>query len=243
MSSPPEPTGGGQVVHAGRETSTVKPAHLQALKQLGLMGALDAYVKVRSGDLGEALGMSQQSASNTLVALEEAGLLERQMGSRGQSVRVSAAGVEVLRKEYTDYHSIFDRPSRVVVKGTVIMGLGEGKYYLGQEGYLRQFREPLGFPPKHGTLNLSLDSDGMNQLARLREAADLVAAGFEEEGRTFGAVKCVPCTIRGVVAAVIIPLRTHHRNVMELISEQHLRDRFGLGDGDEVEVVVEIPWG
>jgi riboflavin kinase len=165
------------------------------------------------------------------------------MGSRGQSVRVSEAGVEVLRREYTEYHTLFDRPSKVIVKGTVMTGLGEGKYYIGQEGYLRQFSELLGFPPMHGTLNLSLDGDGMNQLARLREAADMVAAGFEEEGRTFGAVKCVPCKVRGVEAAVIIPIRTHHRNVMELISEHHLRDRFGLEDGDEVEVVVETPRG
>jgi len=35
-------------------------------------------------------------------------------------------------------------------------GLGEGKYYIGQEGYLRQFRELLGFPPMHGTLSHEL---------------------------------------------------------------------------------------
>ena len=83
----------------------------------------------------------------------------------------------------------------------------------------------------------------LHLLVQLRDDCGALLEGCEKDGRTFGAVKCVKCTIKGLPAAVIIPMRTHHSGVMELIAEANLRDRFGLEDGDEVEVEVEMGRG
>ena len=40
-----------------------------ALRKLALMGALDDYVSISSRELGEALEMSQQSASKRILEL------------------------------------------------------------------------------------------------------------------------------------------------------------------------------
>ena len=235
--SPPEPSCGSGPV--AQPSSSLKPNALMALKHLGLMGAIGSYVAVRSAELGDVMGVSQQSASNLLMALEDMGMVERQMGSRGQKVKITAEGAHVLRREHNDFHEIFERDPITVITGTVVTGLGEGKYYVGHEGYRARFLDVLGFAPEHGTLNLALDEDGMHQLVRLRDSAGGLVEGFTMDGRTFGDVKCIPCRIRESPAAIIIPVRTHHRDVMEVVSTHRLRDEYGLSDGDLVEVVIE----
>jgi riboflavin kinase len=41
-----------------------------------------------------------------------------------------------------------------------------------------------------------------------------------------------------VDCAVIIPLRSHYSDTVELISKSNLRTRLGLSDGDSVELSV-----
>ena len=212
---------------------------LAVLKELGMMGATEGFVPLRSAELGRRLGRSQQTASNRLLALANGGLLVRQMGSRGQRVRLTDRGREVLRREYGDYELIFRRPSTLAIRGTVRTGLGEGRYYIDQPGYRNQFKKLLGFSPRYGTLNLFLEREEAERFSRLGALGGLLLEEFEKDGRTFGGVRCFPCRIKDARAAVILPLRTHHRDVMELIAHENLRQRFGLSDGDEVEVLVE----
>ena len=101
-------------------------------------------------------------------------------------------------------------------------------------------RELLGFEPYPGTLNVALEGPEAAKLAELRAREGLLVAGFEDEGRTFGAVKCFPAQLLGVDAAAILPLRGHHEGVLEVIAPVNLRDKLGLQDGSEVAIEVAL---
>jgi len=45
---------------------------------------------------------------------------------------------------------------------------------------------------------------------------------------------------KGVECAVILPIRTHHTDILEVISKELLRNRLGIADGDTVALDVEL---
>lgn len=55
--------------------------------------------------------------------------------------------MDVLRTQYHAYRRIFEGPAKLTVSGHVASGLGEGRYYLSQPGYVVQFTERLGYAP------------------------------------------------------------------------------------------------
>ena len=214
---------------------------IETLKQLALMNATKRAVKICSKDLAERINQSVQTAARKLKELEEKGLIERVMRKDGQYVIITERGRELLYREYLDYKKIFEDMGKLVVKGRVISGLGEGKYYVSLEGYRKQFIEKLGFDPFPGTLNLKLSRDQVILRARMDEEEGILIKGFRTEDRTFGNVKAFKCSVNGVRGAVIIPERTHYsKDVLEIIAPVNLRERLNLKDGDEVEVEVEL---
>lgn len=206
---------------------------IPTLKALALRGASADFVQVSTQDLGKELGVSQQTASNRLNALLGEGLIARKLGTRGQSIKLTKEGMARLRKEYADYHSIFKEKPSLRIRGKVSTGLGEGEYYLKQAEYKDQFSSKLGFVPYEGTLNLKVSEDDYQKLGMVHSDA-IEITGFKAEGRTFGAASCIPVKIKDVDCAIVIPKRTHHSDVIEVISSVYLRKRFGLKDGDEV---------
>jgi len=214
---------------------------VDTLKHIALLGGADAYVALSSRELGRALGVSQQSASQRILELLEADLIVRDLAVRKQRVRLSPKGVEVLRREHADYRRIFELgEGGLHVHGTVTSGLGEGAFYMKQRGYKEQFRRKLGFEPYEGTLNLRVSGADLSTLDILREEDGILIEGFSDGGRTFGGAKCFLATVNGADACVIVPLRTHHTDNIELIARAHLRSKLGLADGDLVDVQVRI---
>ncbi|MDR0778421.1 MAG: DUF120 domain-containing protein, partial [Methanomassiliicoccaceae archaeon] len=71
-----------------------------ALRKIALLGGMDNYVAVSSRELGEALGMSQQSASKRILELLDAKYLVRDLGARRQRIKITDAAVDELRREY-----------------------------------------------------------------------------------------------------------------------------------------------
>jgi riboflavin kinase len=61
---------------------------------------------------------------------------------------------------------------------------------------------------------------------------------FEQEGRKFGGVKILKARLREENVGIVIPERTHYENVLEIISTEHLRAKYGLKDGDKIKVVI-----
>jgi riboflavin kinase len=218
------------------------PDHLQALKALAELGAGQGFVDTRSGELGEKLGLSQQTASRRLLELEEAGLVQRRTGPRGQAVRLSAKGLDALRRELEDLKALVGGPTgeALTFRGKVKTGLGEGRYYMSRRGYQEAMKRLLGFAPWPGTLNVVLAGSEAEKLAELRARDGLLVPEFQDEGRTFGAVKCFRASVGGEDAGVVLPLRGHHADVLEVVAPIQLRERLGLKDGDEVAVEVTL---
>ena len=214
---------------------------MDTLKHIALLGGADAYVALSSRELGRALGLSQQSASQRILELLEADLIVRDLAVRKQRVRLSPKGVEVLRREHADYRRIFELgEGGLHVHGTVTSGLGEGAFYMKQRGYKEQFRRKLGFEPYEGTLNLRVSGADLSALDILRDEDGILIEGFSDAGRTFGGAKCFLATLNGADCHVILPLRTHHTDALELIARAHLRSKLGLADGDVVDVQVRL---
>jgi riboflavin kinase len=217
------------------------PEDKELLKQLAKMGGLHEYVLISSSELAQRVGVSQQTASRKILELLESGLILRRMATRKQLIRVSPSGVDLLRREYADYKQLFQAGERITVRGRVVAGLGEGRYYISREGYRKAFGRLLGFDPFPGTLNIEVEPLDREKVAELRDMDGILVEEFQSEGRTFGAVKCYRATIGGVEAAAIFPVRSHHVNVLELISPVGLREKLSLADGTDVMVLLDLP--
>jgi riboflavin kinase len=132
-------------------------------------------------------------------------------------------------------------PPSVTLEGTVFTGLGEGAYYIAKEHYRKQFAEKLGFDPYPGTLNLKLSTDyDVKTRLELDAYPAIEVAGFKNEDRTFGLVKCYPAIVENKIkGALITALRSHYDiSVLEIIAPVCLRKQLNLKDGNKVKVEV-----
>ena len=216
----------------------INPSLIQTLKTLALLGAHRDFVEIRTKKLGEMMGISQQSASRRLKELREGGFVEDKTYGKILWVRITKKGMDVLKREMIDYGKIFDITDKVELTGEVISGLGEGKYYISKDGYREQIKEKLFFDPYPGTLNVRVYAKDIRKVEILKSLPGICLRGFVSEGRTFGNVKAFFCTINGVDAALIIPERSHYRDIVEIIADKNLREELGLEDGSIVNVVV-----
>ena len=214
----------------------MKPIHIQALKHLAMMGALRTSIPITSEELGKRIGLSQQSASRILRELKLEGFVEISRG-RKSWIMITKKGRDALMKEYSDYRMIFEE-SEPVIKGIVESGMGEGRYYLSKEEYVRQIEEAFGFKPYEGTLNLRLAPEELVKYRSFLSHAKVIH-GFVSEGRTFGDVLGIPAVIEGIECALITPKRTHYSDVVEVIAPVKLRDVLSLKDGDEVKLRIK----
>jgi riboflavin kinase len=226
---------------AGRKASRViKPRDVLVLKSLALLGATEEFVTLSSRELGERLQTTQQTASIRILDLLKRGYITRKVGARKQGMMLTNKGIDVLRQEHADYMRIFEFTKELEITGTVFSGIGEGKYYISQTEYKKQFKEKLWFVPFPGTLNVKLLGGELSKLNILREAEGIDIEGFQKEGRTFGPGKCFLATINREECAVVIPRRSHYTDVLEIISKHYLRDKLGIKDGDNVEVLISL---
>ncbi len=211
----------------------------ELLKLLALAGAHHTPAVLTSGELGKRLGLSQQAADRYLVALEKRGLLTRQFAARRQRISLTAPALELLRSDYHGYRRIFEGPASVRFTGTVTSGLGEGRYYLSQPGYVVQFTERLGYAPYPGTLNVRLRPEDLVRVASVRTWTGIRIDGFPAAGRTFGGATCHAARLSGRACHLIVPDRTSHQDVVEFVAPEFLREALRLADGDALDVEIQ----
>jgi len=211
-----------------------------ALRRIALMGGMHDYIAISSRELGDRLDMSQQSASKRILELLEADLIQRDLGARRQRIRLTEEGISLLRQEYLEYQKIFELKGHVVVHGLITRGMGEGQYYVHQPIYKEQFSDKLEFMPYEGTLNVQIDAADVDKLEILRNSDGIIIDGFERNGRTFGDVKAFSAKIHNIHCAVVMPARSHYSDVIEILCQYHLRRTLGIGDGDRVEVIIDV---
>lgn len=218
----------------------MKPYLLQTLKELALLGAIHNKIELSSHELASRLETSQQTASRYLLDLDTQQMITRELGVKKQLIQITSRGADVLENEYISYKQIFDLSTKVIFKGKVISGMGEGKYYTRQKGYADQFKKHLGFVSYPGTFNIEIEYIERNKLRLLRTYGGILIKEFHAENRTFGSVVCFKATINGYEGAIVLPKRSHYAIVLECISPYHLREKLGVHDGDQVEVVVYL---
>ncbi|VVB98806.1 Riboflavin kinase [uncultured archaeon] len=199
-------------------------------------GAHAKPVKFSSTSIADELGISQQSASRWLIELERAGIIAR----TGAGLSLLPKGVEGLRSLHVILSSAFVPRGVVRLRGTVFAGLMEGRYYLSQPHYRKQFKSKLGFTPYAGTLNLRLSDVALR--APLDLSSGALISGFQTSKRLFGDIIAYRAVINERVrGALIVPARTHYGpDVIELIAKENLRKALRLKDGDEVRVSIEL---
>ncbi|TMI73383.1 CTP-dependent riboflavin kinase [Candidatus Bathyarchaeota archaeon] len=219
----------------------MKPSHLLALYKLAEMGAYQRNVPYSTNLVAKSMGVSQQTASRRLIEMERLGLLTKSAEGRSQTVRITQEGLDSLTQMYRVLRSVFEAPrAEVEINAVVFSGLSEGAYYMGLEGYRKQFRSKLGFDPFPGTLNLRVRKEDLGARRELGSNPFVEIEGFANKTRTYGAVKGYRAIINGEVqGAVIVPVRAHYgEDVIEVISPEKLRTRFNLKDGDSVNIRV-----
>ena len=213
---------------------------LQCLKAIAVRGGCQGPVFVSTQSIGEMLAISQQTASRRLKGLETAGLITRVLAADGQHVTVTKPGEEVLRKEHQEYCRIFSDGARVyLLNGSVVSGIGEGKYYMSLGPYREQFNTCLGFEPYPGTLNIRLAPSSMAVRKKIDGLEWTRIKGFSMDGRTFGDARCIPCRIGTIECGIVVPGRTHYPDdLIEVIAPIALRRKLGVEDNDSINVQV-----
>jgi riboflavin kinase len=218
----------------------MKPYLLQTLKELALLGAMKNKIEISSFELAKQLETSQQTASRYLLELDKDGMITRELGIKKQLIQITDSGIELVQKEYAEYQQIFELADKIQFKGRVVSGMGEGRYYTEQRGYVDQFQEKLGFAPFPGTLNVEIKHIERNKLRLLKNQKAIAVNEFQTKNRTFGNVRCFRAEINGIDGAIVLPLRSHYSNILEFISPHHLRDTLQLKDGDDVNIVIYV---
>jgi len=210
----------------------------QTLKELALLGAIKNRIEISSLELAKQLESSQQTASRYLVELDKKGMITRELGIKKQLILITSLGEKTLQEEYLQYQQIFELTDKVIFKGKVTSGFGEGRYYTEQSRYVEQFKEKLGFTPYPGTLNVEIEYIEKNKLRLLKDHRAIDIEEFKTKNRTFGGVRCFKAKIDGTDGAIVLPLRSHYSNILEFISKDFLRDKLGLKDGDDIKIVI-----
>jgi riboflavin kinase len=118
-------------------------------------------------------------------------------------------------------------------KGIVRTGLKEGGYYLSLPFYRATLESKLGFMPYPGTLNLELPREWMWARAFIRERGERVEGKGE-----LGGLSLYRGKLRQIPVGLLVPDRTAHENVVEVVAEKNLRQVLGLSDGEEVWVEI-----
>jgi riboflavin kinase len=217
----------------------IKPSLLITLYKLIEVGAYPDEVIFTTSELAKLLGASQQTASRHLIELEKMGLIHRVRLGRRESIKITPGGVKHLDNMFLTLRRAFElKKAEVAFEGVLFSGLGEGAYYVNQEGYRKQFTEKLGFEPYPGTLNLRVRKEDQEEVRMLEASPFILIEGFTDGNRSFGPAKCFHGKVgEKMNGALIFPVRTHYSgDVVELISTEYLRKALRVKDGDTVKV-------
>lgn len=202
------------------------------------MKSREGELSISSSELGDYLGISQQSASRYLSELEKYGLIEKSRSGRGQLIKFTDTGLKALEDIYLNLQNFFeDKSKELLIEGKVISGLGEGAYYVRE--YADKLQRSIGFLPFFGTLNI--------RPLKAYPNIDRYTAGtirnFKKGERTFGGIKYIPVRLTGdnwqEDCYLIMPKRTHHADELEIISRFNLREKFGIKDGDILGIEIK----
>ena len=210
------------------------------LYSLSKKGAIHTKTILTTRELGEIMGISQQTASRRVSFCVDEGYLTRIHTAEGMLLQITDKGRQELIQIMTSLEIAFAPPQdEIVIEGQIVTGLGEGAYYI--EVYSTKIRNALGFKPHLGTLNVKVINDESRKaVGRMKNSPPLVLSGFRHNGRTFGDVICYRVKVNGEIeGAVVIAQRTHHsQDILEVVAPVDIRGVLKLGDDDTVTLTL-----
>ncbi len=222
----------------------LKIQHILTLTYLLSKGAKYNFVTITTSSLGRDIKKSQQAASKHLLELENSNFIERIISGRKISVKITPKGFsEMVKLSHTLQKSLTSSPSNVLLKGTLVSGMGEGAYYMSLKGYTKQFKTKIGYIPFPGTLNVKLGKKEYTETIRQFEGMEgSHIDGYSDGKRTYGWVKCFKAKLNSSFDCELIRLeRSHHdTSIIELISKNNLRKTAKLSDGSKVTITIPI---
>jgi CTP-dependent riboflavin kinase len=126
---------------------------------------------------------------------------------------------------------------KIVFKGVVFSGKGEGCKFIDLPWVKAQIIEKLGFTPFSGTLNICLTKETVANKKLLVKPEHFEIC--PEKGYCNGIL--IKASINRLNCAIIVPeVPNYPSAVLEVIAPFCLRERFSLSDGDEVTVTVDV---
>lgn len=140
-----------------------------------------------------------------------------------------------------------DTDQVITLRGTVENGDGKAKEFISLPKYMEQFEEKLEYEPYPGTLNISLNDEGIENRKQIQTWNPIQINGWETDDRSFGPVFCVPATVSTETGSgsyesihIIYPERTDHDlSTVELLAPVRLREQLSLTAGDQVVIRAE----
>jgi riboflavin kinase len=209
------------------------------LLELALINAARQPIQLSAVEFAKRLRTSPMTASRRLKELEDGGLIARTLAGRSQAIVITNKGSNTLKEQYLAYKSIFEAKQAIELEGTIVSGLGEGRYYLSIRGYTKQFEELLGFTPYPGTLNIKLDNKSASARVRLNNLTPINISSFKTSNRTYGGIKGYVASIGEIDGAIIVPDRTHyHNDIIETVAPVSIKETLKIDNGDSIKVVV-----
>ncbi len=220
----------------GRTEENIGFSEYEALKILATVRKNRGSIRISSSELGKMLSASQQTASRLIIMLEERGFIKREIAGKRQNITLLDKGISTLYEEMVQLSNLLGVIEKFSIEGTVKSGLGEGRYYVSKKPYVLQFSEKLNIIPYPGTLNISIHPEEEPKLRMLRANEGILIDGFQSDDRTYGDVKAFKCHINGLDCAAIFPYRSVYKDVIEIISNEYLREKLDLTDGDTLKI-------
>ncbi len=218
----------------------ITPETWFTLYSLAKRGALHKAITLTTRELGDTLGISQQTASRRITECVEMGLIDRSHTASGMMIQLTEIGKNELSYVLKELEIAFIPPEdEIVIKGILVEGIGEGAYYV--EAYADRFQRSLGFKPFLGTLNVKINNEESRRaISKMKHTPPLIVSGFTDEGRTFGDVICYRVKVNSKMeGAVVIAQRTHHSpNILEIIAPFNIREKLKVKNDDEIILTI-----
>ncbi len=210
------------------------------LYSLSRKGAIHTKTVLTTRELGEMMGISQQTASRRVSFCVDEGFVTRIHTAEGMLLQITDKGRQELIRIMTSLEIAFTPPQdEVTIEGFISKGIGEGAYYI--DVYSSKLRNALGFKPYLGTLNVKVvDDDSRKAVGRMKNSPPLVLPGFRHKDRTFGDVICYRVKINDEIeGAVVIAQRTHHsEDILEVVAPVNIREALGLADDERIKLTL-----
>lgn len=118
----------------------------------------------------------------------------------------------------------------MIFEGVVKSGHKEGSKYI--KIYKDKIKELINQDIYEGTLNIKINF----LIKKLKFKNVYIINKFNN----FEKVLITPCKINNIDAYIVIPEKTKHKYIFEIISSYNLREKLNLKDGDKVIIEVSL---